>query len=202
MSAAVSVPVIASGGAGDGRTSRRRSPAGAEAALVASIVHERPERLRELKAELKEAGWHVAAARRPAIVQDADERARPDARLDGRGGAAAHARARRGMVWSRSRQELLAKGATSGNTLAVEEFRDDCDGDAILLRVRPAGPACHTGAESCFAPWLWRRSSSAQATGPRARTSSRSSMPERAAAARKVGEEGVEAALAGGSRVG
>ena len=59
--------------------------------------------------------------------------------------------------WSRSRQRLWKKGETSGNVLAVEELRDDCDGDAILLRVRPAGPACHTGALSCFAPWLWRR---------------------------------------------
>jgi len=59
--------------------------------------------------------------------------------------------------WSRSRRELWHKGETSGNTLAVEEIRDDCDGDAILLRVRPAGPACHTGSRSCFAPWLWRR---------------------------------------------
>ena len=58
--------------------------------------------------------------------------------------------------WSRSRNELWHKGATSGNTLAVEEIRDDCDGDALLYRVRPNGPACHTGAESCFAPWLWR----------------------------------------------
>ncbi len=59
--------------------------------------------------------------------------------------------------WSRSRQEYWHKGATSGSTLAVEELREDCDGDAILLRVHPNGPACHTGAESCFAPWLWRR---------------------------------------------
>ena len=58
--------------------------------------------------------------------------------------------------WSRSRRELWRKGATSGNTLAVEELREDCDGDAILLRVRPSGPTCHTGAASCFAPWLWR----------------------------------------------
>ena len=58
--------------------------------------------------------------------------------------------------WSRSRGELWHKGATSGNTLAVEEIRDDCDGDALLYRVRRNGPACHTGAESCFAPWLWR----------------------------------------------
>src|ERR1700751_5510426 len=58
--------------------------------------------------------------------------------------------------WSRSRERLWRKGETSGNVLAVEEIRDDCDGDALLLRVRPAGPACHTGSTSCFAPALWR----------------------------------------------
>ena len=58
--------------------------------------------------------------------------------------------------FSRSRDRLWLKGETSGNTLAVEELREDCDGDAILLRVRPAGPACHTGSMSCFAPWLNR----------------------------------------------
>ena len=52
--------------------------------------------------------------------------------------------------WSRSRSELWHKGATSGNVLRVEEIRVDCDGDTLLLRVRPSGPACHTGARSCF----------------------------------------------------
>ena len=52
--------------------------------------------------------------------------------------------------YSRSRQELWVKGATSGNTQAVVTVELDCDGDAILLRVRPAGPACHTGQTSCF----------------------------------------------------
>ncbi|MCX5747715.1 MAG: bifunctional phosphoribosyl-AMP cyclohydrolase/phosphoribosyl-ATP diphosphatase HisIE [Proteobacteria bacterium] len=52
--------------------------------------------------------------------------------------------------WSRSRQEIWKKGATSGNTLAVVELRVDCDRDAILVRARPAGPTCHTGATSCF----------------------------------------------------
>ena len=52
--------------------------------------------------------------------------------------------------WSRSRARLWKKGETSGNTLAVEEVRDDCDGDALLVRVVPNGPACHTGAHSCF----------------------------------------------------
>ena len=58
--------------------------------------------------------------------------------------------------WSRSRERLWRKGETSGNTIAVEEIRDDCDGDALLLRVRPAGPTCHTGSTTCFAPELWR----------------------------------------------
>ncbi len=52
--------------------------------------------------------------------------------------------------WSRSRQELWHKGATSGNTLAVREIRKGCDEDALLLKVDPAGPACHTGERSCF----------------------------------------------------
>lgn len=52
--------------------------------------------------------------------------------------------------WSRSRQELWMKGGTSGNTLSVTEMRTDCDQDALLLYVDPAGPACHTGEHSCF----------------------------------------------------
>ena len=93
---------------------------------------------------------------RPAIVQDAqtgrvlmlawmDDEAE---RLTRETGEA--------WFWSRSRERLWRKGETSGNTLAVDELRDDCDGDALLLRVRPAGPACHTGSLSCFAPALWR----------------------------------------------
>ena len=52
--------------------------------------------------------------------------------------------------WSRSRQELWEKGATSGNTLALVGLTADCDGDALLVSVRPAGPACHTGSATCF----------------------------------------------------
>ena len=51
---------------------------------------------------------------------------------------------------SRSRNELWLKGGTSGNTLEVEDILIDCDQDALVLKVRPAGPACHTGARSCF----------------------------------------------------
>jgi phosphoribosyl-AMP cyclohydrolase / phosphoribosyl-ATP pyrophosphohydrolase len=52
--------------------------------------------------------------------------------------------------WSRSRDELWHKGATSGNTQAVKALRYDCDADAILALVEPAGPACHTGERTCF----------------------------------------------------
>jgi phosphoribosyl-ATP pyrophosphohydrolase/phosphoribosyl-AMP cyclohydrolase len=52
--------------------------------------------------------------------------------------------------YSRSRGELWRKGATSGNTQRVVEVRVDCDDDALLYRVEPRGPACHTGEESCF----------------------------------------------------
>jgi phosphoribosyl-ATP pyrophosphohydrolase/phosphoribosyl-AMP cyclohydrolase len=98
--------------------------------------------------------------------------------------------------WSRSRQQLWRKGETSGNTLTVEELRDDCDGDAILLRVRPAGPACHTGSLSCFAPWLWRRV--AERANERPEGSYVAGLLARGtvACAQKLGEEGVEAALA------
>ena len=99
--------------------------------------------------------------------------------------------------FSRSRDRLWHKGETSGNTLAVEELREDCDGDAILLRVRPAGPACHTGSMSCFAPWLWRVVAERAATRPE-RSYVTALLEQGAdAAARKVGEEGLEAALAG-----
>lgn len=52
--------------------------------------------------------------------------------------------------WSRSRGELWHKGATSGNTQQVRALHGDCDGDAVLALVEPAGPSCHTGADTCF----------------------------------------------------
>ncbi|HEX9362792.1 MAG TPA: phosphoribosyl-AMP cyclohydrolase [Candidatus Dormibacteraeota bacterium] len=56
-----------------------------------------------------------------------------------------------GRAWFRSRERgLWEKGATSGNTMEVLEVRLDCDLDSVLLRVNAAGPACHTGARSCF----------------------------------------------------
>ena len=98
--------------------------------------------------------------------------------------------------WSRSRDELWHKGATSGNTLAVEEIREDCAGDALLLRVRPAGPACHTGSLSCFAPALWR--TVVERVRDRPAGSYTASLAEAGIdrCAQKLGEEAVETALA------
>ncbi|QAA23027.1 bifunctional phosphoribosyl-AMP cyclohydrolase/phosphoribosyl-ATP diphosphatase HisIE [Sporolactobacillus terrae] len=59
-----------------------------------------------------------------------------------------------GETWfySRSRQELWHKGATSGNTQKIVDWAVDCDSDTLLIKVKPAGPACHTGKYSCFVP--------------------------------------------------
>lgn len=116
--------------------------------------------------------------------------------------------------WSRSRSELWRKGATSGNVLRVRELRADCDGDTLLLRAEPAGPACHTGKESCFFTPL---TTASQEETPRAGfldelegivAARRTAQPESSYTARlfakgrlkiaqKVGEEGLESALAG-----
>src|ERR1700756_4635939 len=90
--------------------------------------------------------------------------------------------------WSRSREQLWKKGETSGNTLAVEEIRDDCDGDALVVRATPAGPTCHTGATSCFAPALWRTIAQRAAERPEGSYTTELLNAGIGAAARKVGE--------------
>ena len=104
--------------------------------------------------------------------------------------------------WSRSREKLWRKGETSGNVLAVEEIRDDCDGDALLVRVRPAGPACHTGSTSCFAPALWR--TVVQRVAERPEGSYVASLADAGIerCAQKVGEEALEAAISAVARDG
>jgi phosphoribosyl-ATP pyrophosphohydrolase/phosphoribosyl-AMP cyclohydrolase len=98
--------------------------------------------------------------------------------------------------WSRSREQLWRKGETSGNTLAVEEIRDDCDGDALVVRARPAGPTCHTGSTSCFAPALWRTIAQRAAERPEGSYTTELLNAGIGAAARKVGEVAVEVTVA------
>jgi len=86
----------------------------------------------------------------PAIVQDASTREVLTLAYMNRESLQRTIETRETWFWSRSRNELWHKGATSGNTQQVVDLVEDCDGDAIVVLVRPAGPACHTGARSCF----------------------------------------------------
>lgn len=114
-------------------------------------------------------------------------------------------------LWSRSRKELWKKGETSGNVMEVLELRIDCDGDTLLAIVEPAGPACHTGKRTCFYRSLWGKENSTEATflgrlwhylNKRKSESPEESYTARLLAkgpsrvAQKVGEEGVETAIA------
>lgn len=143
----------------------------------------------------------------PAVVQDADtlqvltlaymDRAALDETI-----ASGEA-----TFFSRSRGGRWRKGETSGNRLIVMSIKPDCDGDALVLAVRPMGPACHLGNTSCFgeadAPGLGRIAALERTIALRAGADPASSWtakllaqgPKRAA--QKVGEEGVETALAG-----
>lgn len=86
----------------------------------------------------------------PAIVQDADTG--QVLMMAWMNEASIEATERTGFVtfWSRSRNELWEKGATSGNRLQVDKITGDCDGDTLLVLARPTGPACHNGTTSCF----------------------------------------------------
>lgn len=86
----------------------------------------------------------------PAVVQDAETGQVLSLAYMNREALEATLRTGQAHFWSRSRNELWHKGATSGNTQQVVSLVADCDSDALLLRVVPAGPACHTGATSCF----------------------------------------------------
>ena len=86
----------------------------------------------------------------PAIVQDATTREVLTLAYMNRESLARTLETKQTWFWSRSRNELWHKGETSGNTQEVVDLALDCDRDAIIVLVNPAGPACHTGAVSCF----------------------------------------------------
>jgi len=86
----------------------------------------------------------------PAIVQDAESGEVLTLAYMNRESLDITLREGRTCFWSRSRQELWRKGETSGNVQHIVSVTADCDGDALLVRVTRDGPACHTGAESCF----------------------------------------------------
>ena len=114
------------------------------------------------------------------------------------------------VLWSRSRKELWHKGATSGNRMNVLELCVDCDGDTLLALVEPMGPACHTGERSCFfrSLWgnaaregtflgrLWRYLEKRSMDSPEESYTAKLIARGRKRVGQKVGEEGVETALA------
>lgn len=111
----------------------------------------------------------------------------------------------RAVFYSRSRDRLWEKGETSGNALAVKEVLADCDGDALLLKVEPAGPTCHLGTVSCFGGiaegagflgMLGRIVAERAGGDPAQSYTARLLAQGPAKVAQKVGEEGVELALA------
>ena len=236
--AVTTLPIVASGGAGElGHFAPAVLEGGADAVLAASVFHDRIFSVGMVKRAMAKAGVPV----RPAIPAGLEEVA-----FDGRGlvpvvvrdattgevltlawandeALALTVETRQTHLFSRSRKALWKKGETSGNVQRVVGVSLDCDRDAVLYDVEPAGPACHTGAATCFAPIdaipaghapaATRESADPFGLGPLFDVvAARKASPEPGSytnrllekgigkCAQKVGEEGVEVALAAVSR--
>ena len=103
-----------------------------------------------MKAELLSEIQYDASGLMPAIVQDAETNEVLMLAYMNAESLRLTLESKETWFWSRSRGELWHKGATSGNVQRVVEICVDCDADTLLVRVQPAGPACHTGERSCF----------------------------------------------------
>ena len=159
--------------------------------------------------DIETLAWEKMHGLLPAVVQDADTG--EVLMLGYMDRAALAATLTRGLATflSRSRGGLWTKGETSGNHLSVTAVHVDCDADALLVKARPAGPTCHTGTTSCFsgdldgAGWLaklQRTIAQRAAAGSQASYTARLLAGGVAKVAQKVGEEGVETALAAVTR--
>jgi phosphoribosyl-ATP pyrophosphohydrolase/phosphoribosyl-AMP cyclohydrolase len=159
--------------------------------------------------QLESLGWDETSGLIPAIVQHAfDGRVLMQAFMNR---AALEQTLASGHVtfWSRSRQRLWVKGATSGHTLTLVAVHADCDRDCLLVLAQPAGPACHRGTDTCFdgedlpAPALAFLARLEAVIAERERIRPEGSYTTQLLQqgvrriAQKVGEEGVETALAG-----
>lgn len=166
------------------------------------------------RAERARLDWDKGGGLLPAVVQDAATGA--VLMLGYMDREALDATIASGLVtfFSRSRQALWVKGATSGNRLELVDVGADCDGDALLVRATPAGPVCHTGSAGCFAQAVADAHTRFDFLGalervierriverPEASYTARLHAGGRRRIAQKVGEEGLELALAaaGGS---
>ena len=153
-------------------------------------------------------GWDKGAGLVPAIVQDANSGRVLMLGYMNRESYELTLSEGQAVFFSRSKQRLWRKGETSGNILEVREIRLDCDADTLLVRAVPAGPTCHLGTTSCFGeavPATLLDELEAVIDGRLAQRPEDSYVAKLAAAgvaraAQKVGEEGVETALAAVTR--
>lgn len=140
----------------------------------------------------------------PVVVQDAGSGAVLMLAYANREAVKKTLETRQAHFWSRSRQSLWRKGETSGNVLQVLDVTADCDNDSLLVRALPAGPTCHRGTRTCFEPnparlevgWLWEILESRRGADPESSYTARLLARGVERVAQKVGEEGVETALA------
>lgn len=162
-----------------------------------------------MSVEAANLAWDKMGGLLPAVIQDADTGQLLMLGYMSREALDATQSSELVTFFSRSKDRLWVKGESSGNVLRLESVAADCDGDALLVRARPAGPTCHLGTASCFgdeeagAGWLgrlerlvWQRAGADPETSYTARLLAGGP----AMAAQKVGEEGVEVALAAVSR--
>lgn len=163
VSEAVSIPVIASGGAGKYEDFRAVfEETNVQSALAASVFHYNEINIRDLKSYLANSAIPVRSFNMaedikfdnqgliPAIVQDSTTKKVLMLAYMNEEAYKKTIETKETWFYSRSRQELWHKGATSGNKQTVVSMSLDCDGDTLLINVLPHGPACHTGKTSCF----------------------------------------------------
>lgn len=154
ISSAVKIPTIASGGAGDYQDFIDAFEAGAASALGASVFHFGILDIQKLKEKIMDYTVgklkYDSAGLIPCIVQDALTKKVLMQAYMNRESLAKTLETGSSWFYSRSRNELWEKGATSGNTQSVVSLSADCDYDSLLMEVLPDGPACHTGEISCY----------------------------------------------------
>ncbi len=163
----------------------------------------------EKDGDVDQLDWSKGSGLLPAIVQHAGDNRVLMLAYVSRESLALTLETGQAVFFSRSRDTLWRKGETSGNVLNVESVRTDCDRDTVLIRARPAGPVCHLGSATCFddeksqsAPAAGFLSQLERIIGERAAAPTAESYTARlldggvGRIAQKVGEEGVETALA------
>ena len=160
-------------------------------------------------ADIDSLDWEKMGGLLPAVVQDSATGQVLMLGYMSREALAATFEKGRAVFHSRSKGRLWEKGESSGNGLTVSEVRADCDGDALLVKAEPAGPTCHLGTASCFAGEadgagflgaLGRIVANRAGGDPATSYTARLLAEGPAKVAQKVGEEGVELALAAVSR--